>query len=129
MDAVSYHEPATVDEAARILARDPEARCLAGGQTLVAGMNTGLVRPSALVSLRRIEELKAIQREPDGTVTVGAMASHQVVARDACFAGGLALVRDAARQIAHPGVRGSGTIGGAVFPADPRAGDTGGRVA
>ena len=37
-DSVAFYEPGTASEAAAILARVPDARCLAGGQTLVAGI-------------------------------------------------------------------------------------------
>ena len=120
-DSVAFYEPGTASEAAAILARVPDARCLAGGQTLVAGMNLGPLRPAALVSLQRIEALKEIHPQPDGGVTVGAMATHRAVARAECFSGGLDIVRQAARRIAHPAIRTMGTIGGSICHADPAA--------
>ena len=56
---MDYVAPATLEEAYRALEMD-EARCLAGGQSLVAMMNLGLVSPARLVSLRRIEALRGM---------------------------------------------------------------------
>ncbi len=121
MDTVSFHEPRTVAEAVAILADIPDARCLAGGQTLVAGMNMGPLRPPALISLRRIDEIRGIRGEPDGSVVVGAMATHRMVAQADGFQAGLEVVRQAARRIAHPAIRTMGTMGGSICHADPAA--------
>ena len=116
---MDYAAPQTVEEAVRLLAEDEEARCLAGGQTLVAMMNLGIVAPSLLVSLKAIPNLKAIAAT-DAGLRIGAMATHAQLA-GAFLAGAQAIVSDTARQIAHPAIRNRGTIGGAVAHADPAA--------
>ncbi len=118
---MNYHEPKTLEEAAALLAADEDARPLAGGATLVAMMNAELVEPTALVSLRRIRALDGIARADDGTVTIGAMTTHHSLAATEAFDGGQAIVRHAARTIAHPAIRNMGTIGGAIAHADPAA--------
>ena len=117
---MKFHEPATVDEAVALLA-DEDARCLAGGATLVAMMNAQLVEPSALVSLRKIDDLKAIEKASDGTVAIGAMATHKRVAAAEQLTGGHAVVRDAAGLIGHPAIRNMGTIGGSISHGDAAA--------
>lgn len=116
---MKFHAPKTLDEAVALLAAEPEARCLAGGQTLVAMMNADLVRPAAIVSLRRIAALGGIRREADGAVAIGAMTSHATLAASALLIGDHALLRLAAERIAHPPIRNAGTIGGALAHADP----------
>jgi aerobic carbon-monoxide dehydrogenase medium subunit len=118
---VKLHWPKTVAEAVEILARDEDARAHAGGATLVAMMNAGLVAPSALVFLRAIDELKEIAARPDGSIAIGAMATHKAVASCDAFVDGQAVVGLAARRIGHPPIRSQGTIGGAVAHADPAA--------
>ena len=117
---VIYLEPESVPEAVAVLAGDEDARCLAGGQTLVAMMNADLVAPSALVGLRRIAGLHEVT-ECEGVLRIGAMVTHTRVAGEERLTGARAVVRDAARQIAHPAVRNRGTIGGALCHADPQA--------
>lgn len=121
MSAAAFHEPGTIAEAVAILARDPDARCLAGGQSLVAALNTRSFAAPALVSLQRIAELRGIRRAFDGSVVVGAMATHREVASATCFGAGLEIVPKAAANIAHPAIRTVGTIGGSICHADPAA--------
>ena len=115
-----YLEPESVAEAAAALAADPDARCLAGGQTLVAMMNADLVAPSTLVGLSRIASLREVS-ESEGDLRIGAMVTHTRIADEQRLCGARAVVRGAARQIAHPTVRNWGTMGGALSHADPQA--------
>ena len=115
-----YLEPESVPEAVAALAGDEDARCLAGGQTLMAMMNADLIAPSTLVGLWRIAGLHDIA-ESGGVLRIGAMVTHTRVADEGRLRGARAVVRDAARQIAHPAVRNRGTIGGAICHADPQA--------
>ncbi|MCY4565165.1 MAG: xanthine dehydrogenase family protein subunit M [Gammaproteobacteria bacterium] len=115
-----YLEPESVPEAVAVLAGDEDARCLAGGQTLVAMMNADLVEPSTLVGLRRIAGLNEIHGT-EGVLRIGAMVTHTHLADEERLVGARAVVKDAARQIAHPAVRNRGTIGGALCHADPQA--------
>ena len=125
---MKYIEPASLAEALEILSEDDEARCLAGGATLVAMLNADLVEPSTLIGLRRIDELAGITLTGD-YIRIGAMTTHAQIAGDDRLTGNAAVVRDAARQIAHPAIRNMGTIGGAVCHADPNADFPGALVA
>ena len=126
---MEFHDPATVGEAVALLAADEEARCLAGGATLVAMMNADLVMPSALVSLRRVAGLAGIAPRPDGSLRIGAMTSHHAVATARDLSGAHALLRQTARVIGHPAIRNMGTIGGSIGHGDPAADYPGALVA
>ena len=115
-----FHEPTSLDEAVALLASEG-ARCLAGGASLVPLMTAGTVRPERLVSLRRITGLDAVTVAADGTVSIGAMATHARVAACDLLTGGNAAVREAAGQIAHPAIRTMGTMGGVLAFAEPSA--------
>ena len=117
--AVGFHAPSTVDEAVGLIAGDPGAMFLAGGQTLVAMMNTELVEPSAVISLDRIASLKGMERQADGLVRIGAMTTHTEIAGSDELTGAHVAVREAAAVIAHSAIRNLGTIGGAVSHGDP----------
>jgi aerobic carbon-monoxide dehydrogenase medium subunit len=117
---MDYLAPSTLDEAFSALAME-DARCLAGGQSLVALMNLGLAAPARLVSLRRITALRGIAPQPDGGLRIGAMTTHaELVALDPNKAN-TSLLAQAARVVAYPAVRAFGTIGGSVAHADPAA--------
>jgi carbon-monoxide dehydrogenase medium subunit len=120
MGSVAYHEPRTPAEVAELLSKYPEARCLAGGQTLVAEMNAGLQAPKILVSLRRVEGLHEITEASDGEIIIGAMATHRMIAQSEVFRDGRSLLRVAASSIASPAIRATATIGGSICRADAR---------
>ena len=126
---MEFHGPATVEEAVSLLAADEDARCLAGGATLVAMMNADLLAPSALVSLRHIEALRGISADSDGGLRVGAMTSHHDVANATGLDGAHALLAETARAIGHPAIRNMGTIGGSIGHGDPQADYPGALVA
>jgi carbon-monoxide dehydrogenase medium subunit len=125
---MNYIEPSQLSEALNILAEDDEARCLAGGATLVAMMNADLIEPSTLVGLRRIKELVGVT-DADDHIRIGAMTTHNQIAAEAKLIGNASVIRDAAGQIAHSAIRNMGTVGGSICHADPNADFPGALVA
>jgi aerobic carbon-monoxide dehydrogenase medium subunit len=119
MPDIEFLHPRTVDEAVQLLASRGDARCIGGGQTLVAMLNAGLVRVGSLVVMSAIEELSTLTQGPDGFVRIGAAVPHRVVANANDLVGANMVVREAAGLIAHPAIRNFGTIGGSLAHADP----------
>lgn len=115
-----FEEPQSLAEALAALSAEG-ARCLAGGQSLVAMMNAGLLAPPVLVSLRRVPGLDAIEQRADGALCLGALTRHAEVARLLPRSAGAELLVEAARRIGHPAIRNQGTIGGSIAHADPAA--------
>ena len=117
---MDYFRPETLEEAIGLLSGDEEARCLAGGQTLVAMMNTRILAPSRIVSLRGIPGLDQVEAQPNGGLRIGAMATHAALAAlDA--PGAHRLLPETAGQIASPAIRAFGTLVGSLCHADPAA--------
>ena len=115
----SYHRPATVADAVKLLADlGDEARALAGGHSLVPMMKLRLATPGHLVDLHAVAGLKGILR--DGTnIVIGAMTTqHELLASDE-IGKSLPILHEAALLIADPQVRYRGTIGGNVANGDP----------
>jgi len=115
----SYHRPATVADAVKLLATlGDEARPLAGGHSLVPMMKLRLATPEHLVDLHGIDGLKGIRREGN-LIVIGAMTTqHELLASDE-IAKSLPILRETAALIADPQVRYRGTIGGNVANGDP----------
>ena len=67
-----YEAPTSVKEAVAILGKNPEAKILAGGQSLIALMKLRLASPEVLVDINKIEGLGYII-EDDGWLKIGAM--------------------------------------------------------
>jgi len=116
-----YLAPRSLDEALALLAeRAPDARPLAGGQSLVPLMNLRLARPECLVDLGRVPELRYVRRD-DGLLRIGAMATHLDVEESALLAECCPVLPAAARLVGHLQIRARGTLGGSVAHADPAA--------
>ena len=74
-----YQRAKSVADAAAVISRDADAKLLAGGQSLVATLKLRLSRPSDLIDLGSIAELRGIKVE-GSAVTIGAMTRHADVA-------------------------------------------------
>jgi aerobic carbon-monoxide dehydrogenase medium subunit len=92
----------------------------AGGTELLLAMKTGLLRPDALVDLKRIAELRRIDAG-DGVLRVGAGCSYDEIVRSAVVRDRAPLLAEVARHVANARVRAQGTIGGNLCFAEPRS--------
>jgi len=118
--AFDYVAPASLDEALEALSGDPEARVLAGGQSLIPLLKLRLARPSRLVDLRRLEELRYVRAE-DGGLAIGGLTPHAVLATSRLLTGAARALAQAAAAIGDMQVRNRGTLGGSLAHADPSA--------
>ena len=57
-----YHKPGSIADAVKILSADPDARPISGGQTLLPALKHRLNKPTSVVDLSGIAELKGIQQ-------------------------------------------------------------------
>lgn len=117
----TYHRPATVAEAADLLADlGDTAKVLAGGQSLVPMLNLRLAVFDDLVDIGRIDGLSGIERR-DGQLWIGAGTTEAAVERSAEVAASVPLLARATPLIGHRQIRNRGTVGGSLAHADPAA--------
>src|SRR5262245_38417085 len=116
---VAYARPSSVADAVRDLAGTDGAVVLAGGQTLLNVMKARAASPEALVDLNGIEELRRIEREGDGSLVVGSMATLTDVIVSPEVGDARPILAEVADQIADVQVRNRGTIGGNICSNDP----------
>ncbi|MEV6106958.1 FAD binding domain-containing protein [Streptomyces sp. NPDC051940] len=112
--------PDSIDEAVAALAATPAAIPVAGGTDLMAAVNAGHLRPSALVGLGRINEIRGWHYQ-DGHALLGAGLTHARMGRPD-FAALIPALASAARAAGPPQIRNAGTLGGNIGTAD-RTGD------
>jgi aerobic carbon-monoxide dehydrogenase medium subunit len=116
-----YVRPASLQEAYRMLAEaGGEAVPIAGGQSLLAGLNMRLSSPKILVDIGNLAELTG-QSYADGMVRLGALTRHRDLLSSAIVRAHLPLLAEAAPYIGHIAIRNRGTIGGSLAYADPAA--------
>lgn len=119
--AFEYHVAKSLDEALRLLDQHgDEAKVLAGGHSLLPLMKLRLAAPRYVVDIGRIKQLDYI-REHNGSIAIGAMATHAAIESSALLKTKCALLAETAGEIGDVQVRNRGTIGGSLAHADPAA--------
>src|SRR5208282_3355228 len=116
----NYHRPKSLADAATAIAGKDEAKLVAGGMTLIPTLKQRLARPSDLVDLGSVGELKGVKKDGNAIV-IGAMTAHADVAASAEVKKAIPALAALADGIGDPQVRNRGTIGGSVANADPAA--------
>lgn len=120
--AFQYAAPRSVPEAVALLQEyGPEAKIIAGGQSLIPMMRFRMAQPRVLVDIGRINGLDYL-REEGGYLRIGALTRHAALEHSPLIRGRYPLLAATARVIADPLVRNLGTVAGSLCHADP-AGD------
>jgi aerobic carbon-monoxide dehydrogenase medium subunit len=115
--AVRYLRAKSYEQAFEALA-DPEAKVLAGGQSLLPVLKLRVVRPSLLVDIGGLDGAGAEVR--DRELAIGALVTWDALsALPELETPGLAAVRECAATIGDLQVRNRGTLGGSLAHADP----------
>jgi carbon-monoxide dehydrogenase medium subunit len=111
----------SIDMAVASLAETgPDAKIIAGGQSLVPMLNFRLLRPSLLVDINRIPGLASIEETETG-IRVGALTRHHQLEMSPIIGRHLPVLSCAMTHVAHLAIRNRGTIGGSLSHADPAA--------
>jgi carbon-monoxide dehydrogenase medium subunit len=116
----TYHRPASLEEAARLLGASADAKILAGGMTLIPTLKQRLAQPSDLIDLAAVPGLDGIREEGDALV-IGAATRHVEVERSPVVKRAIPALGMLAAHIGDPAVRNRGTIGGSIANSDPAA--------
>jgi CO/xanthine dehydrogenase FAD-binding subunit len=116
-----YKAPNTIQEAIELLWKaEGKAKIIAGGTDLVIGLRNGDQRTQSIIDITRIEELRKIE-EINGSVSIGAAATHSEIASASLVKKYGKVLSDAASEIGSPQIRNLGTIGGNIINASPSA--------
>jgi carbon-monoxide dehydrogenase medium subunit len=115
-----YQRPNSVRQAVNMLAKDPEAKVLAGGHSILPVMKLRLAKPTQLLDIGRIEGLNTIELK-GRSIVIGATSRHVEVATSKMVKEALPVLAEVAGMIGDPAVRHRGTIGGSLANNDPNA--------
>jgi carbon-monoxide dehydrogenase medium subunit len=115
---LTYHRPASADEAVALLAEHgDDAKVLAGGQSLVPLLNLRLAAPEQVVDVMHAPDLRGIAYA-DGWVSIGAGVRQAEAEDDPLVREQLPLLTEALPWIAHREIRNAGTVCGSTAHAD-----------
>lgn len=116
-----FKTPNTIEEAIELLWRaEGKAKIIAGGTDLVIGLRNGNHTPQFIIDITRVEALRKIG-EKNGTISIGAAATHSEIASSSLVKKYGKVLSDAASEIGSPQIRNLGTIGGNIINASPAA--------
>ena len=111
-----YTRAQSVEHAQALLeSTGDEAKLIAGGQSLVPMMAMRLARPSHLIDINRLAELKHFDIAAN-TVLMGATVSQSEIEDRAELLEALPLVSQAIHWVGHRQTRNRGTLGGSLAP-------------
>jgi carbon-monoxide dehydrogenase medium subunit len=117
-----YAAPTTIGEAVALLERHTSAEILAGGHNLLPAMRLRHIRPTMLIDLARIGDLRGIWRDVrTRSLHIGAMTTYAEIASHRDVRQSYAALAEAALKIGDPQVRHCGTIGGNLAYGAPDA--------
>ena len=114
MPAFELFQPASIDEALALLDQHKsEAWVMGGGMDSFDWLKDRTKRPSVVVDLSQIAELRGI-KEANGGLEIGAMTTLTEVVRHPVVREKYAILMEAAELVASPQIRNQGTLGGNV---------------
>ncbi len=120
MYAFEFQRATDAQAAAALLRNDPDAKIVAGGQSLIAAMKLRLAAPSTLVDINRIPGIRDIRVE-GAPLVIGAGARHADVEAHPEVKRRLPALAALAGGIGDRQVRALGTLGGSIANNDPAA--------
>lgn len=113
-DISKLYEPRSISEAIEMLQKHPAARILAGGSDLLLKIREGKLAGVEIVSIYKLDELRGVTMETDGTVVIRPLTSFSRVECNEIIAGHLPMLAEAAGTVGGPQIRNIGTVGGNV---------------
>jgi len=113
-DFKTLYEPQTVKEALILRNEHPEALLLAGGSDIFIKLREGKLTGCDLISIYRLDELRGICVEEDGSLLIRPLTSFTEVAMHPLVKQLVPVLGEAVEQIGGPQVRNIGTIGGNI---------------
>jgi CO/xanthine dehydrogenase FAD-binding subunit len=87
---------------------------VAGGIVVGSLINQGLLAQDTIIDISRIDDLRRIGMERDGSLSIGALATHSDILKSAVVAQAAPLLVKIAKEIACGRLRNRGTIGGSL---------------
>jgi xanthine dehydrogenase YagS FAD-binding subunit len=112
MPGFELYQPTQLNDALALLDRyGKDGWKMAGGNDSLSWFKERVKRPKAVIDISGIAALKGIRETSDG-VEIGALTSLTEIERNPVIRAKYRVLADAARRVASPQIRNTGTIGG-----------------
>ncbi len=114
--------PQTLDGLWQILEEEPRSVLFAGGTDLLVKMSNGLIHPSQMICLERIQELRGVEDRGE-EILIGPCTPLTKLLENPLLRNHFPILIEGLNVLGSPSIRNMGTIGGNIVTASP-AGDT-----
>lgn len=111
-DIKNMYEAHSPEEAVQLLSDHPNAKVIAGGSDVLIQIREGRLAGVELVSIYKLDELRGVTMEEDGTIRIGSLSSFTKVQYDPIIREHMMVLSEAVREVGSPQIRNIGTIGG-----------------
>lgn len=121
MRPFSLKQPTSIADAVALLAKDPEARLLAGGTDLIIRLRDGTIRTRMVVDLKRVAELDGSIRAEGAGLAIGAKAAMTEIAAHPVVRDRYTALAEGALVVGSVQIRNRATLAGNICNASPAA--------
>jgi carbon-monoxide dehydrogenase medium subunit len=119
MANIKLLQPGSLDEAVALLgAQGDETKIISGGTALVILLKNRLIKPTTLVSLGRLRELRGIRHEPGIGLRIGALVTLREAELSPVIRQTHPSLADTFAKVGNVRVRNAATVGGNLSEAD-----------
>ncbi len=113
-DMKALYEAHSVEEAIALLEAHPAAKIIAGGSDVLVQMREGRLAGCELVSIYKINSLRGIFMDADGTLRILPLTSFSHITKDPLIKRIFPVLGEAVDMVGGPQIRNIGTIGGNI---------------
>lgn len=111
-DIKAIYEATSVKHTIELLEQHPEAKIVAGGSDVLVQIREGKHAGCELVSIFKLNELRGVKMDADGTLRILPLTSFSHITKDALIQQHINVLGEAVDMVGGPQVRNIGTIGG-----------------
>ena len=107
-DMKALYQARSVEDAVALRMAHPQAQIIAGGSDVLVQMREGRRAGAELISIYRLDALRGVSLEEDGTLRIGSLTSFSHITRDPLIQQYINVLGEAVDQVGGPQIR---TIG------------------
>lgn len=121
MDSFEYYAPENTEEVIEVLkVSDENTYVLAGGTDLIVKLRKKIIKPTKIVSLKKVQDLNYIKEEDD-FIKIGSMATHSQIEQSELINEKAKILAEACRDVGSTQIRNLGTVGGNIVNSSAAA--------
>ncbi len=113
-DFSALYEATSVQHAVELMQAHPSAVLIAGGSDVLIKMREGKLAGAELISLYKLDELREVTMDPDGSLRIGPMTSFSHATKSPMLQKYMPVLGEAADTAGGPQLRNIGTLGGNI---------------